>query len=427
MLGWMLGKMEKERPGGGGGGRARIRLGNTGPRGRRYGSTKTPKGTPVIAKAKFIKVGKGSRPAIREHLRYIQERERGDGEPERKFFDREREGIERKEVFDAMLDGRGNRAAMHTLILSPGDNGVNLEEYTRESMKALEERLGHELDWYATIHRNTDHHHAHVVIAGKIPERERELEKEYTKQFEREYSKNVDRELSWKNKDAELRELLGKGYDEPALLDPREERKLEREFGYGSEREDTDPRVKELLGDNQRSAEELKFERMIERYEWQMGAAERARERGDVYLDRGDLKELKNYGDDYMTRERSVERSIERAFEREFGREMERDFERDRSIDRLPDREAGWNDFYRLTGLRDPEPEQERGYDFESKWSDISQTFETDRFLQDETTRDCDSRGRDDQDDSFGRSRGDRGSHEDREDRGRDDDFGRGR
>nr|WP_281719553.1 hypothetical protein [Nitrosomonas nitrosa] len=421
MLGWMLEKMDKERPGGGGGGKARIRFGNTGPRGRRYGSSKTPKGTPVIAKAKFIKVGKGSRPAIREHLRYIQERERGEGEPERKFFDRERQGIERKEVFEAMLEGRGDRAAMHTLILSPGDNGVDLEQYTRESMKALEERMGHELDWYATIHRNTDHHHAHVVIAGKIPDRERDLEKAYTKRWEREYDRDVERELSWKNREAELRELLGKGYDERAALDPREERRLEREFGYGSEREETDPRVKELIGDNVRSAEELKFERMIERYEWQMGAAERAKERGDVYLDRNDLKELRDCGNDYMTRERSVERSLERAFEREFGREMEPYVERDREPDR-------WAEFYRMTGLRDAEPEREpeRSYDFESRWSDINQTFETDRFLEQETTRDYD-RGREDQDDSFGRSRGDRGSHEDREDRGRDDDFGRGR
>ena len=122
-----------------------------------------------------------------------------------------------------------------------------------------------------------------------------------------------------------------------------------------------------------------------------------------------------------MTRERSVERSLERAFEREFGREMEPYVERDREPDR-------WAEFYRMTGLRDAEPEREpeRSYDFESRWSDINQTFETDRFLEQETTRDYD-RGREDQDDSFGRSRGDRGSHEDREDRGRDDDFGRGR
>lgn len=362
-----------------------------------YGKAATaPKGTPAIAKSKFIKAGKGSRPAIREHLRYIQERERGEQEPERKFFDRERGGIERKEVFDAMLENRGDRAAMHTLILSPGDNNVDMQEFTRESMKALEERMGHELDWYATIHQNTDHYHAHVVIAGKIPGRERELEKEHAKEWEREYNKAVDRELSWKNQEGELRELLGKGYDERAETDPREDRRAEREFGHGSEREETDPRVKELLGDNPRSPEELKFERMIERYERQMGMKESAQERGDVYLDRDDLRELRHAGNDYVQRERGVERSIERAYEREFDREMEM-------------------------------PERERTRDYEDRgWSEIARDFEVDRQMEHDIEQ-THERGRGDDDDSFGRSRGDRGSHDEREERGRDDDFGRGR
>ena len=74
MLGWAIGHIEKERKGGGGGGKPRIRLGKTGPRGRMYAPTK---GTVAIAKSKFIKAGKGARAGIREHLRYIQERERG--------------------------------------------------------------------------------------------------------------------------------------------------------------------------------------------------------------------------------------------------------------------------------------------------------------------------------------------------------------
>jgi len=392
MLGWLVNEIERENRSGGGGGKPRIRFGKTGPRGRMYGKAATaPKGTTAIAKSKFIKVGTGSRSAIREHLRYIQERERGEDEPERKFFDRERNGIERKEVFDAMLENRGNRAAMHTLILSPGDNNVNMEEYTRESMKALEERMGHELDWYATIHQNTDHYHAHVVIAGKIPDRERLLEKEQAKEWEREWNKAVEREFSWSNREAELRELLGRGYDERPVLDPREERELEREFGYGNEREETDPRVKDLMGDETRSPEELRFERMMDRYEWQLGAKDRAQERGDVYLDKDDLKELRYAGNDYVERERSMDRSIERAYEREFGREME--------------------------------PEQERTREYEDRdWSEISREFEMDRELEREMDQEY-GRERGD-DDSFGRSRGDRGSHDDR---GRDDEMGRGR
>jgi hypothetical protein len=388
MLDWML---EKSKQGRGGGGKPRIRFGNTGPRGRQYG--KAGRGTVAIAKNKYIKAGKGSRAAIREHLRYIQERERGEREPERKFFDRDRDGIERAEVYQKMLENRGDRTAMHTLILSPGDNSIDIRDYTRESMKALEERMGHNLDWYATIHENTDHYHAHVVIAGKVPGWEREVERREAKNWEREWNEAINREFSWKNQEAELRALLGERYDEKAGLDPREERRAERQFGYGSEREETDPRVAELLGDRTRSVEELRAERLLDRYERQMAARESAQERGDVFLDVNDLRELRAAGNDYVNRERSLERSLERAYEREFGRELDRDLDRDR------DREMS----------REPE---------RSGLEDMMRMWEADRELSREQERTYDDRGRSrggDEDEQRGR------------DRDRGDDFGRGR
>lgn len=390
MLDWILDRSRASAGGGGGGGKPKMRFGRTGPRGRMYGNT--PKSTVAIVKSKYIKAGKGARSAIREHLRYVQERERGEREPERKFFDRDRSSIERPEVFEKMLENKGDRTAMHTLILSPGDNSIDIREYTRESMKALEERMGHSLDWYATIHENTDHWHAHVVIAGKVPGWERELERREAFDRERDYDKAVERELSWGNKEAELKELLGKSYDERPELDAREERKLEREFG--SEREETDPRVKDLLGENSRSYEELKTERMIERYEKEMAARERAEDRGDVFLDKGDLRELRAAGSDYVYRERSLERSLDKAFEREFGHELERDRERE------PERER----------------ESERG-----GLETIEQMWEADRELSREQEHSYDER-------SSERGEGrERGSGE-RDERERErDDFDRGR
>lgn len=382
MFWWSTG--DKERIGGGGGGRPRIRLGSTGPRGRVY--AKPAKGTVAIAKSKFIRAGKGSRAAIREHLRYIQERERGENEPERKFFDRNRDGIERQEVFDKMLERRGDRTAAHTLILSPGDNNIDIKEYTRESMEALEERMGHGLDWYATIHENTDHHHAHVVIGGRIPGRERDLEREYT--GGRGYAADEGR---WTDEQKELRELLGKGYDERAETDPREDRAAERSrWGDGGEREPTDPAVKDLLGESARSPEEMRTERMLDRYERQMAAQEAAKERGEVYLDVNDLRELRSAGNDYVHRERSLERELERAYEREFGRDYEPDRfrERDRELER-------------------GEPEQDRGGE---DMDAISRMFESDRELsrQMERSDDRDDRGRGDDDErERGRDRGD--------------------
>ena len=264
-------KRSSSRPGG----RVKIACGRTGPRGRVYAPA--PQGATVVAKAKYIRAGKGSRQGIYGHLTYIQDRERGEAEPERKFFDRETEGIERKEVYDAMMSGRGDKAALHTLILSPGDNTIDLKDYTKESMKALEERLGHELDWYATTHQNTDHHHAHVVIAGKIPDRENEYERKET---------------------GGRRQQAGKS-------------------------------------------------------------------RGELYLDRGDLKEIRDAGNDYMARERSLDREIDRATAREttqdiFSRELDR--AREHGHDRGDDsRRTGGK-----RGERDDDEQKGRGrHDFD--------------------------------------------------------------
>lgn len=325
---------ERKEGGGGGGGRPRIRFGKTGPRGRIY--AKPSGGQTVIAKSKFIKAGKGARSAIREHLRYIEERERGEGEKERKFFDRDGEGIERKDVYDAMMKGRGDRAAMHTLILSPGDNNVDLQQYTRESIEALEERLGHKLDWYAITHENTDHHHIHVVIAGKQPDRDYERQ--------RHGQGREPRDERWTNEEKELRELLGPGYDEKAAKDPREERADDYKFGSG-EREETDPRVKELIGDSMRFPEEVRDSSRMDLYDRLTATQEAAKSRGEVWLDKGDLKELRDAGNDFVERERSLDREIDRSIDREmlhdlfsFDREREHEMERDDTLGSRGDR-----------------------------------------------------------------------------------------
>ena len=159
----------------------------------------------------------------------------------------------------------------------------------------------------------------------------------------------------------------------------------------------------ELLGDKTRAIEELKTERLLDRYERQMEARDIAKSRGDVYLDVNDLRELRSAGNDYVHRERSFDREIERAFEREFGRDYERDF--DRSRDRGDDLDRG-------RSMED------------MRWSEISRTFETDRFMQQEQARE---HGRDERSDDLsrgsGRSRGD----DDERGRDRDDEMDRGR
>lgn len=371
MLGWLISSLERENRssgGGGGGGKPRIRFGNTGPRGRQYAKTTTSKTQTCVVKARYVRASSDSGRHISAHVLYIEEREKGEKERDREFFDRDREGIEGREVEQAMLENQGDRTAMHKLILSPGDNEVDLREYTRDSLGALEGRLGHKLDWYAVIHENTNHHHAHVVIAGKVPGFEREVERNEAKESEREGKETSDREFSWKNQERDMKELLGDRYDEKAITDPREDRQAERSlWTEKGEREPIDSSLKDLLVDNMRSPAELKTERMLDKYEREMALRESAHDRGDVYLDRHDLKELRSAGNDYIHRERSLEYSLEHAYEREFGREFSRDLERGNEKSRELDfQQSQWTDISRMFDQgqeqeREPEPSHERG------------------------------------------------------------------
>lgn len=333
--------MRKEREGGGGGGRARIRLGNTGPRGRLYAVKAVAKrGINCVVKARYVKTSMNAGRHIMAHLRYIEERERGVDEKERDFFDRNRDGIERKEVQRVMLENTGDRVAIQKLILSPGDNNISIRDYTRESMEALEKRMGYLLDWYAVVHENSDHHHAHVVIAGKIPGYERRLEQ-----------REAAKEDRW------MGDLIERVDRDDQLFDLLQGKELKH-----LEREEIDPRVAELLGEQKRSAEELRFEKFLDKYEREMAMREETKARGEVYFDRGDLAELKHAGNDYLLRERSLDRALERAMERD--RELDRSPGRDREVDRQIELNLET-----------------------SRWSDIARTFDTDRYLQKETER----------------------------------------
>ena len=65
----------------------------------------------------------------------------------------------------ALMD---RRRAVSRLILSPErSQGLDLERLTRAAVERLGAEAGAEgLQWIAAIHRNTAHHHVHLVIAG---------------------------------------------------------------------------------------------------------------------------------------------------------------------------------------------------------------------------------------------------------------------
>ncbi len=124
----------------------------------------------TVVKHSYVK-GRHGKDRSRAHINYIshrggEDRERGG----RKFFDKEREDIDAREVKQRMYELADERGvSMHKIILSPGLN-TDAKEYTRELMEKLERLKGQELEWRAVVHENTEHQHVHVVVMGKDAE-----------------------------------------------------------------------------------------------------------------------------------------------------------------------------------------------------------------------------------------------------------------
>ncbi len=133
----------------------------------------------AIVKSKYVRRGSDSQRHMLQHVFYIGKQHEKEYEREqdpRRFFSKDRLGIERDDVLKHLVTHQGKDVAMHKMILSPGDNAVNMLDYTRESMEKLEQTLGYKVDWFAVEHKDTDHKHAHVVIAGRVREHDKTKE-----------------------------------------------------------------------------------------------------------------------------------------------------------------------------------------------------------------------------------------------------------
>lgn len=108
------------------------------------------------------------------------------------------DGVEPVPAFDAKNDSVDGRATVEQwqadrrywkVIVSP-ENGNGIKDfrgYTREVMAAIEKDLltaeelkkGGRLEWVASIHDDTDHRHSHVMLRGRIEDRDLMLNKAY--------------------------------------------------------------------------------------------------------------------------------------------------------------------------------------------------------------------------------------------------------
>jgi len=159
----------------------------TGSRPRGYLSTKGTRVNAVV-KSRYVGRSPDSQRHIIQHVYYIAERNQKEWE-KRQFFNKDRVDIDRDAVIRHLNTHQGREVSMHKVILSPGDNSVNLKDYTRECMERLEKSLGYKVEWFAVQHENTDHYHVHVVISGRIPEQERRIDENDREELEKHLEK----------------------------------------------------------------------------------------------------------------------------------------------------------------------------------------------------------------------------------------------
>jgi hypothetical protein len=103
-----------------------------------------------------------------QHAKYIQHRPGEDREKGgREVFTDAEDNADAKMLRDQIRSYEGNGVVIHKLTLSPEVRPKDPKEFTREVMKQLGEEKGLDLKWWAAAHRNTDHHHIHVIVMPK--------------------------------------------------------------------------------------------------------------------------------------------------------------------------------------------------------------------------------------------------------------------
>jgi type IV secretory pathway VirD2 relaxase len=117
----------------------------------------------VIVKARIVRLKPGSA-AVRAHLRYL---ERGAGNPEDapgRLYDAADECVDGR-AFLSRCDGDRHH---FRFIVSPEDGAdLDLQRFTRELMRQMEQDLGTVLDWVAVDHTDPAHPHSHILIRGR--------------------------------------------------------------------------------------------------------------------------------------------------------------------------------------------------------------------------------------------------------------------
>lgn len=116
----------------------------------------------VMVKSRFVKLSGFGKYAVAEHLKYIA-RDGVDKEGrEGKMF-----GENDEYSPDILMETMPGEERQFRFIISPEDaENIDLEQYTKQLMRQMQQDLGRELYWGGVAHYNTDNPHVHIVVRG---------------------------------------------------------------------------------------------------------------------------------------------------------------------------------------------------------------------------------------------------------------------
>jgi len=126
----------------------------------------------VFTDGRYVPTGPWAAAKIASQVQHLKASFRtGERREERRLFGPDGEVVDQAAARAQLTAAIGPRVVFHRLILSPAprfglQRVADLEHWRRLALADLGRELGQELVWVAAVHRNTDHAHVHVLLAG---------------------------------------------------------------------------------------------------------------------------------------------------------------------------------------------------------------------------------------------------------------------
>lgn len=105
------------------------------------------------------------------------------------------EEIQDEEEFIREYESRASDK-FYKIIISPESQSIDMKNYVRGVMKSFEKYLGIKLDWCASVHKDTNHIHSHVLINGFDRYGKPLPKKPFPQSFVRQVSHQLARDLA---------------------------------------------------------------------------------------------------------------------------------------------------------------------------------------------------------------------------------------